>query len=106
MEDSGTTELQYSSAPKVNLETAISDFRDLSLSEENLESLGKSQGKEHSKGFKRLLMFGRKNVGSSAVEPSFESEKLNTNGSLGDDHAANSAPYEGNPSLTLISKEH
>lgn len=111
MEDSSTAELKDTSAHNKNTgalstETTISQvsgFRDLSLSEESLESSGKSQGKEHSKGFKRLLMFGRKNVGSSAVEPSSESEKSSTNSSL--DDAANSASYEVHTLKNLLSQD-
>ncbi|KAF9610155.1 hypothetical protein IFM89_020287 [Coptis chinensis] len=103
VEDRCATQLEYANAPKkeiaaTNEETTnaqVSDFGDLNSLEESPDSSEKPRGKDPSKGFKRLLKFGRKNNGSSAGEHSVDSDKLTTNGSHGDDHSASSTPYEG-----------
>ena len=55
---------------------------------------GKSQGKESSKGFKRLLMFGKKNTPTN--ERKIETDEGNLNGFVVDDHTLNGSSSEGN----------
>ncbi|XP_057546968.1 COP1-interacting protein 7 [Amaranthus tricolor] len=53
---------------------------------------GKSQGKESSKGFKRLLMFGKKNTPTN--ERKIETDEGNLNGFVVDDHSLNGSSSE------------
>ncbi|KAF5197157.1 Cop1-interacting protein [Thalictrum thalictroides] len=105
LEDSGSTKLEYNNAPNKNMAAVITGTANTQVSdlEESPESLGKPQGKETSKGFKRLLKFGRKN--SSAGERSVESDKLSTSGFLGDDNCANSVPDEVHTLKNLLSQD-
>ncbi|PIA45445.1 hypothetical protein AQUCO_01700757v1 [Aquilegia coerulea] len=105
LEDSGSTKLEYSNAPNKKMAAVITETASVQVSdlEDSPESLGKPQGKETSKGFKRLLKFGRKN--SSAGERSVESDKLSASGSLGDDNCASSAPDEVHTLKNLLSQD-
>ncbi|PON37703.1 COP1-interacting protein-like protein [Parasponia andersonii] len=64
----------------------ISDARNLKL-EKMPEALEKPQVKESSKGFRRLLKFGRKNHTSASGERNSESDNVSINGSEADDTA-------------------
>ncbi|KAF4349331.1 hypothetical protein G4B88_003163 [Cannabis sativa] len=68
----------------------VLDTRNLKL-EKIPETLEKPQVKESSKGFRRLLKFGRKNNSSSAGERTSESDNISVNGSEVDDTATNTA---------------
>ncbi|KAK9087335.1 hypothetical protein Syun_029729 [Stephania yunnanensis] len=95
--DPCTTNSEYSKALPSNSMAAldmgstkayVSDLTDMSSLEPIPESIEKPQGKESSKGFKRLLKFGRKTADSSGNEHDLDSDKLSINGSQ---HATSSA---------------
>ena len=72
------------------------DSRGLKL-EKIPEVTEKPQVKESSKGFRRLLKFGRKSNGSGAGERNAESDNVSLNGSDADDNGTNPvASSEGN----------
>lgn len=112
-EDPCTGNSEYCKAPSTNLESAatstmavkahVSNYRDLKL-EKIPEATEKSQVKESSKGFKRLLKFGRKSNSSTGSERNADSDNVSTNGSEADDGKNAAAQSEGSlqhaPSLT------
>ncbi|PON94790.1 COP1-interacting protein-like protein [Trema orientale] len=95
-EDPCTENSEYGKAAPVNSEPVatssvkvhISDARNLKL-EKIPETLEKPQVKESSKGFRRLLKFGRKNHTSASGERNSESDNVSVNGSEADDTATN-----------------
>ncbi|KAA8548828.1 hypothetical protein F0562_000512 [Nyssa sinensis] len=113
-EDPCTGNSEYCKAPTSSLdivttcvETArahVSDFKNLKL-EKIPENLEKPQVKESSKGFRRLLKFGRKNHSSSAGDRTVESDTASVNGSEADDNATNTASSEVNTLKNLISQD-
>jgi hypothetical protein len=66
----------------------VSDSRNSSL-EKIPESLEKPQGKDSSKGIRRLLKFGRKSHSSATGERNIESDNTSINSSDADDSGAN-----------------
>lgn len=73
----------------------VFESRNLKL-EKIPETLEKPQVKESSKGFRRLLKFGRKNHSSGAGEYNAESDNISINGSEADDNGiATAASDEG-----------
>ncbi|CAK7327272.1 unnamed protein product [Dovyalis caffra] len=109
MEDPCTENSEYGKAPPTSLQThstgteAIkahaSDLRSSKL-EQIPEALEKPLTKESSKGFRRLLKFGRK---SHASERNVESDNVSLNGSEADDNAASSS--EVHTLKNLISRD-
>ncbi|KAL5711908.1 hypothetical protein ACHQM5_014133 [Ranunculus cassubicifolius] len=100
MVDLDTTKVEYSTTPKDNMEASyvvVSESRDPNLLEESPESSGKTQGKEHSKGFKRLLKFGKKSVSSS--------DKVSASDSMSDNHSSSSATNDVNTLKNLLSQD-
>lgn len=74
----------------------VSDSRNLTL-EKIPESLEKHQGKDSSKGIRRLLKFGRKSHSSATGERNTESDNASVNSSEADDSGANHvSTSEGN----------
>lgn len=105
MEDPCTKNTEYGKAAPVNLETVatssgsgkvhVFESRNLKL-DKILETLEKPQVKESSKGFRRLLKFGRKNHSSGAAEHNAELDNISINGSEADDNGiATTASDEG-----------
>ncbi|KAK9288027.1 hypothetical protein L1049_016472 [Liquidambar formosana] len=100
LEDPCTRNSEYGRAPPTSLEMAtagaetvkvhVSDFKNLKL-EKIPEASEKPQVKESSKGFRRLLKFGRKNHSSAAGERNSESDNVSANGSEADDYVTNTA---------------
>ncbi|VVA16109.1 PREDICTED: COP1-interacting [Prunus dulcis] len=98
LEDLCTHNSEYGKAPPTSLETGatgtvtmkalVSDSSNLKL-EKIPEAIERPQVKESSKGFRRLLKFGRKNHGSSSGERNVESDNVSTNGSEVDDNGIN-----------------
>ncbi|KAF9673575.1 hypothetical protein SADUNF_Sadunf10G0038500 [Salix dunnii] len=80
--------LQTHSACAETIKGHVSDLKSLKL-EQIPEVLVKPQTKESSKGFKRLLKFGRKS--HTAGECNVESDNVSLNGSEMDDNAASSS---------------
>lgn len=81
----------------------VSDFKDMKL-EKIPEERAQAQVKE-SKGFRRLLKFGKKNHSTGAGDRNPESDNGSTNGSEADEFASNAASSsEGNlnPSYPAI----
>ena len=100
-EDPCTQNSEYSKAAPVNPESAATSSVRAHISDTNLklekipEAPEKPQVKESSKGFRRLLKFGRKN--HSSAERNSESDNISINGSEADETAANTAvSSEGN----------
>ncbi|KAF6175593.1 hypothetical protein GIB67_002605 [Kingdonia uniflora] len=90
---------------KQTIKANESNYVKVESSEQYTDSLEKPQEKESSKGFRRLLKFGKKNVSCHAVEYNLESGKLSTNGSMDDDHAANNVSNEVHTLKNLISQD-
>ena len=119
-EDPCTELTEYGRAPPTSMQTAatesesfrvpVADSTNLKL-EKIPEVLDKPQVKESSKGFRRLLKFGRKNHSSATGERSIESDSVSVNGSEADELVANTASSsEGNylvfhPLCTLMDSE-
>lgn len=106
MEDPCTGNLEYGKAPPSSSEIVttgtqtikalVSDSRNSSL-EKIPESLEKPQGKDSSKGIRRLLKFGRKSHSSATGERNIESDNTSVNSSEADDSGANHvSTSEGN----------
>ncbi|KAJ6890448.1 COP1-interacting protein 7-like isoform X2 [Populus alba x Populus x berolinensis] len=79
------TSLQTHSAGAETIKAHVSDLKSLKL-EQIPEALEKPQTKESSKGFRRLLKFGRKS--QTAGERNVELDNVSLNGSEMDDNAA------------------
>ena len=103
LEDPCTENSEYGKAPPTNVEMAttgadtvkalVSDFKDVKLEKIPEE---KAQVKE-SKGFRRLLKFGRKSHSTAAGDRHTESDNGSINGSEADEYASNAASSsEGN----------
>ncbi|KAE8076046.1 hypothetical protein FH972_014719 [Carpinus fangiana] len=83
----------------------VSDSRNLTL-EKIPESLEKPQGKDSSKGIRRLLKFGRKSHSSATGERNIESDNASVNSSEADDLGANHvSTSEVNTLKNLISQD-
>ncbi|XVE65818.1 hypothetical protein DITRI_Ditri08aG0029800 [Diplodiscus trichospermus] len=100
LEDPCTEISEYGRAPSTSMqaaETESENVRALVLDSKNLklekipEVLEKPKVKESSKGFRRLLKFGRKNHSSATSERSIESDNISVNGSEADELVANTA---------------
>ncbi|XP_015887871.3 COP1-interacting protein 7 isoform X2 [Ziziphus jujuba] len=115
LEDPCTKNTEYGKAPPVNLESMatssvsgkahVFESRNLKL-EKIPETLEKPQVKESSKGFRRLLKFGRKNHSSGAGEYNAESDNISINGSEADDNGiATAASDEVHTLKNLISRD-
>ncbi|KAK3190352.1 hypothetical protein Dsin_029913 [Dipteronia sinensis] len=93
LEDPFTKNFEYGRAPPVTIQTVttgtdvvkaqVSDSKSLKL-EKIPEALDKPQSKE-SKGFRRLLKFGKRNHSSSTGDRGAESDNVSVNGSEADD---------------------
>lgn len=103
-EDPCTKNSEYGKAAPVNPEPVatssakahILDSRNLKL-EKIPEAVEKPQVKESSKGFRRLLKFGKKNHSSASGEHNSESDNISINDSEAGDTASNtSVSSEGN----------
>ncbi|XVF28579.1 hypothetical protein REPUB_Repub15cG0042200 [Reevesia pubescens] len=100
LEDPCTEILEYGRAPPTSMQAAatesenvralVADAKNLKL-EKIPEVLDKPQIKESSKGFRRLLKFGRKNHSSATSEHSIDSDSVSINGSEVDDLVPNAA---------------
>ncbi|XWS39167.1 hypothetical protein CRYUN_Cryun18bG0026800 [Craigia yunnanensis] len=96
LEDSCTEISEYGRAPPTSLQAAATESENVRavVADSNLklekipEVLDKPKVKESSKGFRRLLKFGRKNHSS---ERSIESDSVSVNGSEADELVANTA---------------
>ncbi|XVF62835.1 hypothetical protein PTKIN_Ptkin09bG0040500 [Pterospermum kingtungense] len=94
LEDPCTEISEYGRAPPTSLQTAttesesvralVANYNNLKL-EKIPEVLDKPQVKESSKGFRRLLKFGKKSHSSAASERSIESDSVSVNGSEADE---------------------
>ncbi|XP_057486655.1 COP1-interacting protein 7-like isoform X1 [Actinidia eriantha] len=99
LEDPCCEKSEYGKAPSMSLETmtmgveivkaAVSGLENLKLAKMT-EAPEKSQVKESSKGFRRLLKFGKKNDNSAAGDHSVESDNASGNSEV-DGHATNAA---------------
>ncbi|XVF38482.1 hypothetical protein REPUB_Repub20aG0105900 [Reevesia pubescens] len=100
LEDPRTEISEYGRAPPTsilaaateseNVRALVADTKNLKL-EKIPEVLDKPQVKESSKGFRRLLKFGRKNHSSATSERCIDSDTVSVNGSEADELAANTA---------------
>ncbi|XP_043710539.1 COP1-interacting protein 7-like [Telopea speciosissima] len=114
LEDPCTTNLEFSKASAttsamgaISTETTkahVSGLTVLNSSGKNPEALEKPRNKE-SKGFKRLLMFGRKNHSSTAAECNMESDKYSVDGSEAEHDPSTAASDEANMLKNLISQD-
>lgn len=106
LEDPCTVNSEYGKAPSTILETVatgtatvkayVSESSNLKL-EKIPEAVEKPQVKESSKGFRRLLKFGRKNHSSSSGERNGEADNASMNGFEADDNETNTvSSSEGN----------
>ncbi|XP_065861845.1 COP1-interacting protein 7 [Euphorbia lathyris] len=113
LEDSSTRNSEYGKAPPTSLQTTtggmetikarVSDANSFKL-EKISEVLDKPQTKESSKGFRRLLKFGKKN--HSSGERNAESDNVSVTGSEAGDSVANIASSsEVNTLKNLISQD-
>jgi len=94
----------YRKAPPTNSEAGtayvvttaayVSDDQKAELVKISDAPAAKHQGKEPSKGFRRLLKFGKKN--STASESNVESDRASLDGSGADKDASNGPSNEGN----------
>ena len=110
MEDPCTGNSEYGKAPPSSeimttgtetVKALVSDSRNSRL-EKIPESLEKPQVKDSSKGFRRLLKFGRKNHSSATGERNIESDNASIISSEADDFGTNTASTsEGNMRLLL-----
>uniref|UniRef100_A0A5B7B089 COP1-interacting protein 7 n=1 Tax=Davidia involucrata TaxID=16924 RepID=A0A5B7B089_DAVIN len=114
LEDPCTGNSEYSKVPPASLDVVttgmeparahVYDFNNMKL--ENIpETMEKPQVKESSKGFRRLLKFGRKNHSSAAGDRSVESDNASVNGSEADDNTAYTASSEVYTLKNLISQD-
>lgn len=96
LEDPCTSNLEYSKAPAISSEldiitetvkAQISESTNINSPELIHGSLEKLRGKESSKGFRRLLKFGRKNHSSAVGEHKMDSDKFSIDDSAIEDHA-------------------
>ncbi|XWS13872.1 hypothetical protein CRYUN_Cryun36dG0076100 [Craigia yunnanensis] len=100
LEDPCTELSEYGRAPPTSMQAAatesdsfrapVADSKNLKL-EKIPEVLDKPQVKESSKGFRRLLKFGRKNHSSATSERNIESDSVSVNGSEADELVASTA---------------
>ncbi|KAJ0092676.1 hypothetical protein Patl1_25625 [Pistacia atlantica] len=115
LEDPCTSNSEYGKAPPTNIQIVatgtemvkdhVSDSKSLKL-EKIPEVLDKPQTKESSKGFRRLLKFGKKNHSSATSDRNSESDNVSVNGSEADDGVTNVASSSEVHTLkTLISQE-
>ena len=120
LEDPCTKISEYGRAPPISMQAARTEsenVRALVANSKNLklekipEVLDKPKVKESSKGFRRLLKFGRKNHSSATSERRIESDSVSVNGFEADELVANTASSsEGNylvfhPLCTLMDSE-
>ncbi|XP_007035156.2 PREDICTED: uncharacterized protein LOC18603243 isoform X1 [Theobroma cacao] len=84
------TSMQAAAMESENVRAHVVDSKNLKL-EKIPEFWDKPQVKESSKGFRRLLKFGRKNHSSATSERNIESDSVSVNGSEADELAANTA---------------
>ncbi|XP_058094623.1 COP1-interacting protein 7 isoform X3 [Magnolia sinica] len=114
LEDPCTRNLQYSKAPPISSEMATStenvkahipNFTGTKSLEQIPETVDKPRDKEASKGFRRLLKFGRKNHTSAAGDHSLDSNKSNIDSPAVDDHTATTASSEVHTLKNLISQD-
>ncbi|GMJ01987.1 hypothetical protein like AT5G43310 [Hibiscus trionum] len=84
------TRLQAAATESESVRARVADSKNLKL-EKIPEVSDKPQVKESSKGFRRLLKFGRKNHSSATSKPCIESDSVGVNGSPGDEVVANPA---------------
>ncbi|XP_022760301.1 COP1-interacting protein 7-like [Durio zibethinus] len=100
LEDPCTEISEYGRAPPISTQAAATEsesVRALVANTKNLklekipEVLDKPQVKESSKGFRRLLKFGRKNHSSATSEHSMDPDSVSVNGSEADELVANTA---------------
>ncbi|GFY85428.1 COP1-interacting protein-like protein [Actinidia rufa] len=99
LEDPCCEKSEYGKAPSMNLETVTMGVETVKAAVSGLENLKlakiteapeKSQVKESSKGFRRLLKFGKKNDNSAAGDHSVVSDNASGNSEV-DGHATNAA---------------
>nr|DAD19995.1 TPA_asm: hypothetical protein HUJ06_021458 [Nelumbo nucifera] len=115
MDGSYTRNLEYTNTTPTNSEVAVTgtetvkvhvrDFTNPDSSDQISEALEKPQVKESSKGFRRLLKFGRKHHSSTTAECNNESDKLSIDGSVADGHAAGNVSNEVHTLKNLISQD-
>lgn len=100
MEDLCTANSDYAKAPPPNFGTSALDRETVKVQvtdprtpklEKIPETLEKDNVKESTKGFRRLLKFGRKKHSSSSADH-HEPDIVSISGSEADDNAVNSAP--------------
>ncbi|RWR83990.1 titin [Cinnamomum micranthum f. kanehirae] len=113
LEDPCTSNLEYGNAPPVTSEMEtitetgkvhISDSTDLNSAEVIPGSLEKPRGKE-SKGFRRLLKFGRKSHSSAAGEHNVDSDKFGVDGPAIEDNTGTDGSPEVHMLKNLISQD-
>ncbi|OMO95448.1 hypothetical protein COLO4_15893 [Corchorus olitorius] len=111
LEDPCTEVSEYGRAPPTSIHTAATEsenIRALVAETKNMklekitEVLDKPQVKDSSKGFRRLLKFGRKNHSSATGERNNESDNASVNGSETDELVANTAASSEGNNLILV----
>lgn len=112
MEDPSTRNTEYGKAVPTSLEPAaigvetvkahVSDIRNSTL-EKIPEAIEKPQVKESSKGFRRLLKFGKKSHSSASSGRNLESDNVSIDGSEAVETATNGSSDEGNVLLMATS---
>lgn len=112
LEDPSTRNSEYGKAVPSSLENAaigmetvkahVSDIRNSTL-EKIPEAIEKPQTKESSKGFRRLLKFGKKSHSSATAGRNMESDNVSIDGFETDEIGANGSSNEGNVLLMGIS---
>ncbi|XP_010671008.2 COP1-interacting protein 7 isoform X2 [Beta vulgaris subsp. vulgaris] len=112
LEDPCMTESNYGKAPPTRIEMASTGMQTTTVHVANTQRTGlvnvseadsgKSQGKEPSRGFRKLFKFGKN---SAASERYVESDKATLDGSVVDDNALNGSSSEVFTVKNLLSQE-
>ncbi|XP_061370798.1 COP1-interacting protein 7-like [Gastrolobium bilobum] len=114
MEDPSTRNSEYGKSAPTSLETAaigvetvkahVSDTRNSTL-EKIPEAIEKPQVKESSKGFRRLLKFGKKSHSSATAGGNMESHNVSIDGSEADEVGTNDSSNEVHTLKNLIAQD-
>ncbi|XP_022740087.1 COP1-interacting protein 7-like [Durio zibethinus] len=99
------TSMLAAETESVNVRALVADSKNLKL-EKIPEMLDKPQVKESSKGFQRLLKFGRKNHSSATSEGSIKSDSVSFNGSEANELVANTASSSEVHTLKNLISQH
>ncbi|KAK7268854.1 hypothetical protein RIF29_21563 [Crotalaria pallida] len=99
-----TTSLENSAIGMETVKAHVSDIRNSTL-EKIPEAIEKPQSKESSKGFRRLLKFGKKSNSSAASGHNMESDSVSIDGSEAEEIGTNGSSNEVHTLKNLISQD-